>query len=92
MEKIYYARGNLLFWYREYDAAIANLGKATANTKDLDLNTTVNAWLRTGQSLDMQGQHAKALPAYRRAIAEAPDSDAGKEAKKYLSSPYARKE
>jgi tetratricopeptide (TPR) repeat protein len=92
VEKIYYSRGNLLFWYREFDAALANLGKATANTKDLDLNTTVNAWLRTGQSLDMKGQRAMAVNAYRRAIAEAPDSDAGKEAKKYLSSPYRRTE
>ena len=92
VEKIYYSRGNLLFWYREFDEALTNLGKATANTKDLDLNTTVNAWLRTGQSLDMMDQHAKAVTAYRRAIAEAPDSDAGKEAKKYLSSPYRRAE
>ena len=92
VQKIYYARGNLLFWYREYDSALANLAKATANSKDLDLNTTVNAWLRTGQSLDMKGQHSVAVNAYRHAIAEAPDSDAGKEAKKYLSNPYVRKE
>jgi tetratricopeptide (TPR) repeat protein len=92
IEKVYYSRGNLLFWYRDYDEALVNLAKATANTKDLDLNTTVNAWLRTGQSLDMKKRRAEALTAYRRAIAEAADSDAGKEAKKYLSSPYWRKE
>ena len=92
VEKIYYSRGNLLFWYRDYDEALVNLAKATANTGDLDLNTTVNAWLRTGQSLDMKGQRARAVNAYRRAIAEAADSDAGKEAKRYLAGPYWRKE
>ncbi len=92
IEKVYYSRGNLLFWYRDYDEALVNLAKATASTKDLDLNTTVNAWLRTGQCLDMKGQHPKAVNAYRQAIREAPDSDAGKEAKRYLSSPYSRKE
>ena len=90
VEKIYYSRGSLLFWYREYDEALINLSKAAAHTQDLDLNTIVNAWLRTGQSLDMKGQRAKALEAYRRAIGEAPDSDAGKEARRYLSSPYHR--
>ncbi len=92
VEKIFYARGNLLFWYREYDTALTNLNRATANTKDLDLNTTVNAWLRTGQCLDMKGQHSQAVIAYRQAISDAPDSDAGKESKKYLSSPYVRKD
>lgn len=92
VEKIYYSCGNLLFWYRDYDEALVKLSKATSDTRDLDLNTTVNAWLRTGQSLDMKGLRAKAVTAYRRAIAEAPDSDAGKEAKRYLANPYWRKE
>ena len=92
VEKIYYSRGNLLFWYRDYDEALVNLAKATANAGDLDLNTTVNAWLRTGQSLAIKGQRARAVNAYRRAMAEAADSDAGKEAKRYVASPYWRKE
>ena len=69
VEKIYYSRGSLLFWYREYEEALMNLGKSTANTQDLDLNTIVNAWLRTGQSLDMKGQRGKgrgSIPARHR--------------------------
>ena len=90
LEKIYYMRGNLLFWYREYDSALGMLSKVTPKASQLDVNTGMNAWLRTGQCLDMKGQRAKALDAYRQAIIGSPDSDAAKEAKRYLSSPYRR--
>ncbi|MBL8234795.1 MAG: tetratricopeptide repeat protein, partial [Bryobacterales bacterium] len=64
-EKINYARGNLLFWYRDYDWGIEELRKATAKAKDLDLNTGSMAWLRLGQCLDMKQQRTPALESYR---------------------------
>lgn len=90
VSKIHYSRGNLLFWYREYDAALSSLAKVTGRAIQLEGNTGLNAWLRTGQCFDIKGQRAKALEAYRQAVNAAPDSDAGKEAKRYLSSPFKR--
>jgi tetratricopeptide (TPR) repeat protein len=90
-EKIFYSRGNLLFWYREYDRAVEDLQKVTVKASDVDLNTGTFAWLRLGQSLDMKGSRGQAVQAYRQAIALAPESDAAKESKRYLSSPYQRK-
>ncbi|MCS7024789.1 MAG: hypothetical protein NZV14_08295 [Bryobacteraceae bacterium] len=89
-EKINYARGNLLFWYRDYDWAIDELRKATAKAQELDLNTASMAWLRLGQCLDMKKQRLSALESYRAAIALAPDSDAARQARKFLSTPYER--
>ena len=91
VEKIYFSRGNLLFWYRDFDRALDNLQKVTPKARELDLNTGSSAWLRTGQILDLKGQRNQALSAYREAIALAPDSDAGKESRRYLSSPYQRR-
>lgn len=88
--KIQYARGNLLFWYRDYAGAIENLTKVTQGGEELDVNTAMNAWMRLGQSYDLLGQRAKALAAYRQAVTAAPESDAGRESKRYLSSPYRR--
>jgi len=85
--KIYHSRGNLLFWYREYPAAIANLQRVTAGA---GLNTQVNSWLRLGQCYDMLGRRDEALRVYRLAVDGAPDSDAAREARRYLSSPYRR--
>jgi tetratricopeptide (TPR) repeat protein len=90
LEKIYYSRGNLLFWYRDLDQALDNLNRVTGNAKELDHNTGMNAWLRTGQIYDMKNERKKAVAAYQQAINGAPDSDAAKEARRYLSSPYRR--
>ncbi|MBI4903147.1 MAG: tetratricopeptide repeat protein [Acidobacteria bacterium] len=89
-EKINAARGTLLFWYRDYDEAIAELLKATAHVKGLDLNTATNAYLRLGQCFDMKKNRPRAVEAYRAAVALAPDSDAARLAKPYISSPYKR--
>ena len=91
IEKVYYSRGNLLFWYHDYDQALANLARVTPRAKEIDTNTGMNAWLRTGQSYDVKGERKKATDAYWMAINSAPDSDAAKEAKKYVASPYKRK-
>jgi tetratricopeptide (TPR) repeat protein len=88
--KIYYSRGNLLFWYREYSGALPDLQRVTAAGAEAGLNTLMNAWLRMGQCYDMLGRRQEALRAYRQAIDGAPDSDAAREARRYLSSPYRR--
>lgn len=88
--KIFYSRGNLLFWYREYAAALPDLQKVTAAGTESGLNTLMNAWLRMGQCYDMLGRRQEALKAYRQAVDGAPDSDAAREARRYLSSPYRR--
>lgn len=89
-EKLAYSRGNLLFWYREFDAAIPQLKLATAKAEDLDLHTAVVAWLRLGQCYDMKGQRNLARAAYDSAVRTAPRSEPAKEARRYQSSPYVR--
>lgn len=90
VEKIHYYRGNLLFWYKDFDRALEELKKATARPAGLDIHTTVMAWMRLGQVNDMKGRRNEALSAYKQAVAVAPESDAGKESNRYLSSPYRR--
>ena len=89
-EKICFSRGVVQFWYRDLDGAIGNLRQVTAKTGELDLNTGVYAWLRLGQAYDLKGRRAEAVAAYRKATEMAPDSEAGREARRYLSSPYRR--
>jgi hypothetical protein len=90
VEKIYYYRGNLLFWYRDFDQALADLNRVTPAAAQLDLSTGVMAWLRVGQCHDMKGQRGQAIDAYRKAMELAPQSEAGREARQYVSSPYKR--
>jgi len=90
MEKVWFSRGVLQFWYWDLDEAIDNLRRVAARFDDLDLNTAVYACLRLGQAYDLKGRRAEALAAYRKAIALAPDSDAGKESRRYLANPYRR--
>ena len=89
-EKLAFIKGNLRFWYDDFDIAIEQLKQATAKSNELDLNTSVMAWLRLGQAYDMKGQHTLAKPAYEAAIRAAPQSDGAKEARKYVSSRYIR--
>jgi tetratricopeptide (TPR) repeat protein len=88
--KIQYARGNLLFWYREYPAALDNLSKVTAAANEVDVNTAMNAWMRRGQTYDLLGRRNEAVQCYQQAVNAAPESDAGRESKRYLSSRYRR--
>ena len=90
LEKIYFARGVVQFWYWDLDAAIGNLRRVTGKAADLDLNTGVYAWLRLGQACDLKGRRAEAVAAYRGAVELAPDSDAAREARRYLSAPFRR--
>ncbi|MEJ7605006.1 MAG: tetratricopeptide repeat protein [Bryobacteraceae bacterium] len=90
IEKIFCYRGNLLFWYNDFDGAVEQLRQASQRPAGLDPHTAVMTWLRLGQTHDMRGKRKEALDSYRRAIAVAPLSDAAKESKSYLSSPYKR--
>ncbi len=89
-EKIWFQEGTIQFWYRQYHPALENLEKVAAGAADIDLNSAVYAWLRIGQIYDLTGHRDQAVPAYRKAIATAPQSDAGQEAGRYLSTPYRR--
>ena len=90
LEKVLYARGNLLFWFDDYDRAIDNLRRAAARANELDLNTAMLCWLRLGQCYDLKGAREQARTAYNQAIAIAPKSDLGREADRYRSAPYRR--
>ncbi len=90
-EKIKYLRANLLFWYGDLDPALADLQQVTDKATQLDLGTAVMAWLRLGQVYDLQGNHERAIEAYRETMKTAPQSAAATEAKSYLSNPYRRK-
>jgi tetratricopeptide (TPR) repeat protein len=92
VEKIQFARGNLLFWYRELDPALADLQQVTKNADNLDLNTAVLAWLRVGQIHDLQDQHAEAIEAYGEAVKTAPQSAAAEEAQGYMKKAYRRRQ
>ncbi|MCL4852335.1 MAG: tetratricopeptide repeat protein [Bryobacteraceae bacterium] len=89
--KIHYARGNLLFWYNDLEAALDDLRRAAERVDEVDLNTGVMAWMRLGQTHDLLGQREEARKAYRQAVDLAPDSEIGKESRRYLSSPYRRR-
>lgn len=90
IEKVYFYRGNLLFWQGDLENALAQLRLVTPKAKQLDFNTGVISWLRIGQIYDLQGRRQEALQAYRNAIDVAPLSDAAQEARRYLNSPYRR--
>jgi tetratricopeptide (TPR) repeat protein len=87
-EKIYYQIGNIQFWYKDYDQAVENLKKAVDGGAALDLNTGTLAWMRLGQIYDLTNRRNLATEAYKKAIAFAPQAEAAKESRKYLSSPY----
>jgi tetratricopeptide (TPR) repeat protein len=89
-EKIGYTRGNLLFWYNDLDAALGDMKAVTAKAETLDLNTGVYAWLRLGQIYDLKGQREQALAAYRETMRYAPGSEAAREARGFMASPYRR--
>jgi tetratricopeptide (TPR) repeat protein len=89
-EKIYYQEGSIEFWYNDLDRSLENMRKVTASSEEVDLNTGVQAWLRTGQIYDMKQRRAEAVAAYRKAIAFAPQAEAAQESRKYLSTPYRR--
>lgn len=89
--KVQYVMGNLHFWYGDLSAADANLRVATQSARQLELGMALLAWLRLGQTLDLQNRRNEAGDAYRNCIRTAPDSEVAEEAKNYLDKPYKRK-
>ena len=89
-EKIYFQLGDIQFWYNDLDPALDNLKKVTASRNEVDLNTGVLAWMRVGQIYDMKHRRNEAIDAYRHAISFAPEAEAAKESKGYISTPYRR--
>lgn len=89
-EKIYFQLGNIQFWYRDLDGALENMKRVTSSRNEVDLNTGVLAWMRMGQIYDMTNRRSEAIEAYKRAIAFAPQAEAAKESRGYMSSPYRR--
>jgi tetratricopeptide (TPR) repeat protein len=90
-EKIDYLQGNMLFWYDDLIRAVDHLKKAAAKGRTLDLNTAIMAYMRLGQTYDLEGRRALAIAAYRKAVALAPQSDVAKESRAYVTKPYRRK-
>jgi tetratricopeptide (TPR) repeat protein len=89
-EQIYFREGTIEFWYRDLDAALADMKKVAAAGDGLDLNTGAYAYLRMGQIYDMTNHRSQAVAAYRGAIAFAPQAEAAQESRKYISEPYRR--
>ena len=89
-DKIWFQKGNLLFWFNDLDESMANLRKVTSNPKELDLNTGVLAYMRQGQILDLKNQHDQAVKLYEMAMNFAPEADAARESRHYVSNPYDR--
>ncbi len=92
LEKIRFERATVQFWYRDLDSALSNFKFVTTHPEDLDLNTGVLAYMRQGQIYDMQSKHDLAVLEYRKAMAFAPEAEAAKESRRYISSPYRRSE
>ena len=90
-EKIAFLKGNLLFWFDEYEKAIPELQRAVKHREQLDLNTGLLACLRLGQTLDLLDRHAEAVEAYKLGIALSPASDFAKECSRYADRKYKRK-
>jgi len=89
-EAIAYQMGTIQFWYNDLDAALANMQKVTAHADEVDLNTGVLAWMRVGQIYDLKQRHSLAIAAYRKAMAYAPEAEAARESRRYISEPYRR--
>lgn len=65
------------------DAALETLARLDASAAG-DARVTAQAWVRRGRVLELRGNRAEAVAAYRAAIRTAPDSDSAAEAKKQL--------
>ena len=89
-EKIDYLEGNFLFRYDDLDQALTHMKRVTTRAHELDLNTAIMSWMRVGQIYDLQGRHPAATAAYRKAVAMAPQSQVGREARAYITKPYRR--
>jgi tetratricopeptide (TPR) repeat protein len=90
-EAIDFQLGTIEFWYGDYSRAIEHMKKVTEASGEVDLNTGVLAWMRLGQIYDLTNRRQDAVAAYKRAIAYAPQAEAARESRRYLSTPYRRR-
>ena len=88
--KIYYTRGNALFWFNDLDRALSELRLAADHANELDSSTAVYVWVRIGQVYDLKGQRQPAIEAYQRVVRGAPDSEAASESRRYIAARYKR--
>jgi tetratricopeptide (TPR) repeat protein len=89
--RIWYQAGTIQFWYGAFDDALENMKRVTGAIGEVDLNTGVLAWMRVGQLQDLAGRRDLAAAAYQEAIRFAPQAEAARESRRYLSSPYQRR-
>jgi tetratricopeptide (TPR) repeat protein len=89
-ESIYYQLGTIEFWSNDLDAALDNMQKVTAHADEVDLNTGVLAWMRVGQIYDLRQRHGLAVEAYKKAMLYAPEAEAARESRRYITAPYHR--
>lgn len=89
LERIEYARGNLLFWYNQPEKAIVHLRAAAAGSVRLDPYSGSMAWYRLGQCLDLAGRPSDARASFRKAVSLFPAGYEGaKESRRYQDRPY----
>ena len=90
-EKVAFDKGNVYFWYGDFDLALDQLKRATVPSGTWNADDAAVAWLRVGQALDLKGNHKEAKSAYQEVVRMAPQSEVSKEARDYISFPYKRK-
>jgi len=90
-EKVAFDKGNVYFWYGDLDLALDQLKRATTPNGSWAIDEAAMAWLRVGQTLDLQGHHKEAKTAYQEVVHLLPQSEVSKEARDYMNFPYKRK-
>jgi tetratricopeptide (TPR) repeat protein len=88
LEKIQFERATIQFWHGDLEPALENFKRVTTTPAELDLNTGVLSYMRQGQIYDLTNRHALAIPQYEAAIKFAPQAEAAKESRRYISAPY----
>jgi len=91
-ERVAFLRGNLLFWYRDFPAALQDLKTVALHPDRVPFSTAVLAQLRVGQLYDIMGDRDRAVVAYRSTIDMASGSEIAAEARSYIEKPYRRKD
>lgn len=89
-EKVAFVRGNLLYWYDDFEEAVKHLRTVVANPQNVDLHAAQTAQLRLGQIHELVGNRINAVSYYQKVVEMAPASEIAKEAKRYISIPYQR--
>lgn len=88
VERISLARGNVLFWYEEPEAAVPHLKAAAAGSELLDPNSAQLAWVRLAQCLDLTGKRGEARAAFSKAAALPPPTELTKGARQHISEAF----